>query len=175
MTLRSLLERSATFRQLRRSKLMLMIGARVRVNGQSLWPNMEIIMEKEISPVHEYQHRLFKALLLGLNTEADRQGAKLIVAGIPYLPQVYDDLRKATFPGEKYDADATTRRVSAYCREVGVGFVDTQAPQRSKHQQTGRWLHFPKDAHPTAEGHQVIAETVFRSGLLKPVKDQAKP
>ena len=175
MTLRSFLDRSATFRQLRRSKLMLMIGSRVRVGGQSLWPNMEIVMEKEISPGHEYQHRLFKALLQGIKAEAERQGAKLIVAGIPYLPQVYDDLRRATFPGEKYDAEATTRRVAAYCRELGVGFVDTQAPLCARHRETGRWLHFPKDAHPTVEGQQVIAEAVLRSTLLAPVTPSARP
>jgi len=88
------------------------------------------------------------------------------VVGIPYLPQVYDDLRKATFPGEKYDAEATTSRVSTYCREIGIGFVDTQTPLRSKHQQTGRWLHFHKDAHPTVEGHQVIAEAILTSRLI---------
>ncbi len=175
MSVRRLCDQSATFRQLRRSKFMLMIGARVRVGGQSLWPNMEIVMEKEISPAHEYQHRLFKALLQGLKTEADRQGAKLIVTGIPYLPQVYDDLRKATFPSERYDPEATTRRVSRYCQDLGIGFVDAQTPMRELHQKTGRWLHFLKDAHPTAEGHQVIAEAVLRSKLLQSVPVQAKP
>lgn len=170
--LRSLLDRTATFRQLRRSKLALMIGSRVRVSGQSLWPNMEIVMEREISPQHEYQHQLFKALLEGLKIETERQGAKLIVVGIPYLPQVYDDLRKLTFPGEKYDADVATRRVAAFCREIGVGFVDTQTPLRARHRQTGRWLHFRRDAHPTAEGHQVIAEAVFSCGLLRPTPMQ---
>lgn len=173
--IRRLLSRSATFRQLRRSKLMLMIGARVRVGGQSLWPNMEIVMEKEISPMHEYQHRLFRALLAGLKTEAERQGAKLIVVGIPYLPQVYDDLREATFPGEKYDVEATMRRVATYCREMGIGFVDAQTPMRTKHKQTGRWLHFPKDAHPTVEGHQVIAEAVLSSGLVQRALPPSQP
>ena len=175
MSVRLLLDKSATFRQLRRSKLMLMLGSRVRVGGQSLWPNMEIVMEKGISPGHEYQHRLFKALLQGLQLEAERQGAKLIVAGIPYLPQVYEDLRKATFPSEKYDAEATTRRVAKYCREIGVGFVDAQTPMRAKHQQTGRWLHFPKDAHPTVEGHQVIAEAILTSRLVQIVSTPVKP
>jgi len=168
MTLRGLLERSATFRQLRRSRLMLMLGSRIRVGGQSLWPNMEIIMEKEIAPAHEYQHRLFKALLRGLKEEADQQGAKLVIAGIPYLPQIYDELRKATFPGEKYDAEACTRRVTGYCSELGIGYVDVQTPMRVKHKQSGRWLHFPKDAHPTVEGHRVIAEAIIASRLVQP-------
>lgn len=174
-SMRQLLGRSATFRQLRRSKLMLMIGSRLRVGGQSLWPNMEIVMEKEISSIHEYQHRLFRALLEGIKIEAEQQGAKLIVVGIPYLPQVYEDLRKATFPSAKYDAEATTRRVATYCREIGVGFVDAQTPMRAKHQQTGRWLHFPKDAHPTVEGHQVIAESILTSRLVQPVSTPVKP
>jgi hypothetical protein len=44
--------------------------------------------------------------------------------------------------------------------------VDTQTPLRKKHLEVGHWLHFPKDAHPTVEGHAVIADAVVGSGLL---------
>lgn len=175
MSARRLLGQSATFRQLRRSQLMLSVGSRVRVGGQSLWPNMEVVMEREISPAHEYQHRLFQALLQGLKVETERQGARLVVVGIPYLPQIYEELRRSSFVGEQYDPEATARRVARYCEGLGIGFIDAQAPMRERHLQTGRWLHFPKDAHPTVEGHQVIAETVVRSNLLRPATVAVRP
>lgn len=164
--LRGVLETTATFRYLRRSRLFLIIGSKIRVGGQSLWPNMEVAMEKEVSPAHEYQHRLFRALLAELKAQSEALGAKLVVVGIPYLPQVYEDLRQQTFSDAKYDPWALNRRVAAYCGELGIGYVDTQTPLREKHRAVGHWLHFPKDAHPTVEGHAVIADAVVGSGLL---------
>lgn len=166
-SLRGMLDNLATFRYLRRSRLFLIIGSKVRIGGQSLWPNMEVAMEKEVSPAHEYQHRLFQALLGAMKSKADSLQARLVVVGIPYLPQVYEDLQRQTFSDAKYDAMALNRRVSAYCQALGVGYVDTQAPLRAKYREVGHWLHFPKDAHPTAEGHAVIADAIVRSGLME--------
>src|SRR5206468_10502525 len=91
------LEHFATFRSLRRSKLALFIGSHVKVNGQTLWPNMEVIVEKDVSSQHEYQWRLFEALLSRINQETERQHAKLIVVGIPYIAQVYDEVWQWSF------------------------------------------------------------------------------
>jgi hypothetical protein len=33
----------------------------------------------------------------------------------------------------------------------------------------GDWLHYRHDAHPTVEGHEVIAETILKSDVLQPV------
>jgi hypothetical protein len=84
--IRELLEHFATFRSLRRSNVALAIGSRVQIGGQSLWPNMDVVLEREISPEHAYQWRLAFALLDRIKSECDRQHAKLIVVGIPYLP-----------------------------------------------------------------------------------------
>ena len=168
-SVRELLEYSATFRLLRRSKLALFVGSHVRVNGQTLWANMDVIFEKETSEQHRYQWKLFEALLLRIKAECDRQGATLVVVGIPYLPQVYDDIWDSTFGRDsKYSRTAAGERVLADCREWGISYVDTLDAFRTKTKDSGRWLHYHRDAHPTPEGHQVIADTIIRSGLIQP-------
>jgi len=167
-TVRDILEYSAAFRYLRRSRLSLFIGSHVKVNGQTLWPNMDIVLEKDVAPAHDYQWRLFDALLKRTKEECDRQGAKLIVVGIPYLPQVYDEVWNSTFgnnPG--YSRTAAIERVQAECQALGIAYVDTLEPLRTRSKEVRRWLHYHKDAHPTAEGQDVIAETVFHTGILK--------
>ncbi|HRH96216.1 MAG TPA: SGNH/GDSL hydrolase family protein, partial [Prosthecobacter sp.] len=151
--LRQFLDNFATFRFLRRSKLALMLGSKLRIGGQSLWPNMEVIVEKDPSKKHLYQHRLFEALLLEISKECKRQNATLVVVGIPYLPQVYDDLWNSTFGGDpRFDRSAAIERVSALCGSHGITYVDTLAAFQSRHKELGRWLHHRQDAHPTAEG-----------------------
>lgn len=167
--LRRLLDHSATFRFLRRSNLALSIGSKLRINGQSLWPNMEIVVEKDPSPQHKYQHDLFRALLLEINSECTRQNAKLIVVGIPYLPQIYDELWSSTYGGnDRYSRTAAIERVSSICSTNQITYIDTLDAMRSKTQQLGKWLHHRKDAHPTADGQKVISETVLSANILRP-------
>ena len=167
-TIREILEYSAAFRYLRRSRLSLFIGSHVKISGQSLWPNMDIVLEKNVAPEHEYQWRLFDALLKRIKEECDRQGAKLIVVGIPYLPQVYDEIWDSTFGNNPaYSRTAAIERVQGQCQLLGIAYVDTLDPLRTKSKELGRWLHFHKDAHPTAEGQELIADTIFRAGLVK--------
>ena len=81
-----------------------MIGSKVSIGGQSLWPNMEVVLEKEINEKHQYQWDLALAMLMKISDETKRQNAKLIVVGIPYLAPVYDDIWESTFGGsDKYD------------------------------------------------------------------------
>jgi hypothetical protein len=166
---RGVLGHFATFRFLRRSPLALWIGSHVRIGGQSLWPNMDVAVEREISPEHVYQWRLLEALLLRIQAECRRQHATLIVVGIPYLAQVYDEIWRVTFGGKpQYDRMAAITRLAAWCQAHQIAYVDTCAPMRGAVKQLGRWLHHHRDAHPTAEGHAVIAETVFAAGLIHP-------
>ena len=168
-TVRDTLEYSAAFRYLRRSSLSLFIGSHVKVHGQSLWPNMDVVLEKNVPPEHQYQWRLFEALLQRMKDECDRQGAKLIVVGIPYLPQVYDDVWNSTFGGnDAYSRTAAIERVQADCQRLGIVYVDTLGPLRLKSKELGRWLHYRKDAHPTVEGHEVIADTIIKAGIIQP-------
>lgn len=167
---RTTLEYFATFRYLRRSNLALFIGSHLWINGQSLWPNMDVLLEKETSERNQYQWRLFEALLLRIKQESDRQGAKLIVVGIPYLPQVYDDLWQLSFGKDpKYSRTAAIERVSAFCKQHDITYVDTLDDFRAKTKELGRWLHFRKDGHPTAEGQELIANTILKAGAITPV------
>jgi lysophospholipase L1-like esterase len=165
---REVLDNLATFRYLRRSSLALFIGSHVKVGGESLWPNMDVVLEKNVPPAHEYQWRLFAALLELAKHECDQQHAHLIVVGIPYLPQVYDEIWDSTFGGNQaYSRTAASERVQLECQKLGITYVDTTEAMRSKSKQLGRWLHYRKDAHPTAEGHEVIADTIFRAGVIR--------
>jgi lysophospholipase L1-like esterase len=171
MRVRGFLTSFAMVRYFRRSNIGLALGSRLSVGGQSLWANLEIVVEKETRPEHEYQWRLAKALLLRIRDEAKRQGAQLVVAGIPYLPQVYDDVWKVTFGGDpRYSRTAAIERLSAFCAENGIVYVDTLDALRKRSTELKRRLHFPKDAHPTAEGQAVIAQTIADAGALKPAR-----
>jgi hypothetical protein len=168
LSLRSFLEHFATFRYLRRSPLALTIGARVRPGGQSLWPNMEVIIEREPSPELRYQWELALALLRKLDEEATRLGAKLIVVGIPYLPQVYDDIWDATFGGDaRFSPTAASERVSRFLAAEGIAYVETRDAMREYVREHGRWVHHRRDGHPTAEGQAVIAEAVLAAHLVE--------
>jgi lysophospholipase L1-like esterase len=167
---RLVLEHFATFRYLRRSKLALFLGSHIKIYGQTLWPNMEVIVEKDVSSQHEYQWRLFKTLLSRINQETERQHAKLIVVGIPYIAQVYDEIWQLSFGGDaKFSRTAAIERVRSYCQSHGIMYVDALDALHAKTKEVSHWLHYRHDAHPTAEGHEVIAETILRSGVLQPV------
>lgn len=165
---RRLLWYSATFRYLRRSKIALWVGSRVRIGGKSLWPNMEIVVERQPGAEHEYQWKLFEALLEKMQHESQRRGAKLVVVGIPYIAQVYDDLWDTTFGKERrFSRTAAIERVRSFCAARGIDYVDTLEPMRRHSARTGRQLHYRVDGHPTSEGHRVIAEAVLASGALE--------
>jgi lysophospholipase L1-like esterase len=103
-----------------------------------------------------------------MKEECDHQQAKLIVVGIPYLPQVYDDVWNSTFAGNAaYSRTAASERVEKLCRELGIAYVDTLEPMRERSRELGHWLHYAKDAHPTPEGQDVIADTVFKSRVVE--------
>ena len=129
--------------------MALALASRVKLEGTSLWPNMDAVMERDIAPSHQYQHRLFRALLARMASEADAVGARLIVVGIPYLPQVYEEIRQSAFAGEQFDPDALSRRVRAYTEDAHATYVDTTPAFRTAVKSAGHWLHYRADAHPT--------------------------
>jgi hypothetical protein len=165
---RNLLGHSATFRYYRRSPVALWVGSKVQVDGQSLWPNVEVVVEKELSGQHLYQWNLAFALLKEIKNECDRRRIKLLVVGIPYLPQVYDAVWDSTFAGNpRYSRTAGIDRMTTWCRKESIAYVDTTAAMRDAAAARGHRLHFPQDAHPTVEGHDVIADTVVRANLFR--------
>jgi hypothetical protein len=104
-----------------------------------------------------------------MKAEADRLGAELIVVGIPYLPQVYDDLWQSTYGrDDRYSRTASIERVASYCKKLGIPYIDTLNALQIKNKELGRWLHYPKDAHPTVEGHLVITDEVVKTRVIRP-------
>jgi lysophospholipase L1-like esterase len=167
---RRLLSNFATFRYLWRSNLALRAGANLRLDGRSLWPNMDVIVSEHLDEQQQYQWRLAEALIVRLKQESDRQGARMVLVGIPYLPQVYDEIWQMTFAGKPgYSPTIAIERMRAFCQQNGIDYVDTRDAIRERVGSAGHWLHYRKDAHPTPEGHAVIAHTIAQAGLIKPV------
>lgn len=173
---RGFLKHFATFAVLRHSNFALSIGSKLSLRGQSLWPSMEVVVRRETGDDFRYQWDLAKAILGRMDQEAERLGAELIIVGIPYLPQLYDEIWKSTFGGnEAYDRTVAIERLSEWCDEREIPYVDTLAPLASAVAENGRWLHHRRDAHPTPEGHEIIAEAVFRSHSIGAPEPPAGP
>ena len=173
---RQLLEHFATFRYLRRSKLALFVGSHVRLGGKTLWPNMEVVVEKRLSVEHEYHWRLAEAILERINDETKKLKAELIIVGIPYIAQVYDDIWDMTFGGDpRFERTVAKERMEAWCRSKGIRYVDTLDAFRNRVEETGRWMHYRRDAHPTPEGHDLIAQTVLQADVISLCLVQGKP
>ncbi|MBY0523148.1 MAG: hypothetical protein K2R98_07100 [Gemmataceae bacterium] len=167
VTIRRTLGSFATFRYLRRSNTALWVGSHVKVGGNTLWPNMDVVLEQEIAEKHRYQWELLYALLLRLQKETQKQNARLVIVGIPYLPQVYDEIWNVTFGNnERYSRTAAIERLSAWCQSHDIVYVDTCDAFRTKVSELGRWLHHRKDAHPTAEGQDLIAQVLIDATVL---------
>jgi hypothetical protein len=145
------------------------IGSHIRLQGESLWPSMHVVVEKEVSPEHVYNWRLAYALLKRTDEEAKRLGARLIVLGIPYLPQVYEEVWQVTFGRDpQFSPDAANRQLRRWCEENDIAYVESLDALRARVKAVKRWLHHPKDAHPTAEGQEQIALAVLASGIIEP-------
>ena len=170
-SLRAFLGNFATFRYLRRSQLALTIGAHLGIGGQSLWPNMDVVLEKQISDKHKYQWDLNNAILERINEETQKLGGKLVIVGIPYLPQVYDEIWDGTFGEDQtYSRTAATERLAAWCEDHDITYVETLDALREQVKSRGHWLHYRDDAHPNADGHEVIAETIYTARLITPIE-----
>jgi lysophospholipase L1-like esterase len=169
---RKAIEYFATFRYLRRTNLALAIGAKVHLQGETLWPSMEAVVERDISPSREYNWRLAFALLERIQAETTRLHARLIVLIIPYLPQVYDETWRRTFGDDpRYSRTAAIVRLQEWCAAKGIASVDSTEALREAVAARGHWVHYPKDAHPTAEGNAIIAEHLAASSFLQPHAD----
>lgn len=166
--LRNALAHTALYRAFSRSNIALAIGSRLRIGGKSLWPSAEAVVRVDPGAEYEYNWRLFGALLKQMKMETDKLQARLVVAVIPYLPQVYDEVWDATFGGNPaYDREAGVKRIRAMTDLLGVGLVDTTPAMRDAQKRLGHWVHHKIDAHPTTEGHQAIADSLLDSGYFQ--------
>ncbi len=180
--LRAFLDRFAVYRRLKRSSVAMAIAGRGWLpEGESLWPGPETAMRRELGPTETYRWRLAEAILAKLAQEIREAGAEPVLVNIPYLPQVYDDVWAGSFGArpETFDREVGTRRLADVSARIGMPFVDTTPAMAAETKRLGRWLHFRQDAHPTAEGHRVIAETVGRAlvelGLVPPLAAPVPP
>lgn len=80
----------------------------------------------------------------------------------------YDEIWDVTFAGKpNMSRTAAIERVDAWCEDNDVTCIETLDAMRAKHRQLGRWVHWRKDAHPTPEGQDTIAQVVFDKWLIK--------
>ena len=132
---------------------------------------MEVILRKYLDEEFQYQWDLAKALLGRINEEAGKLNAQLIIVGIPYLPQVYDEIWNSCFGGDDaYDRTIAIQRISDWCDDNQILNIDTLQSFRAAVEEKGHWVHHRRDAHPTSEGHEVIADSVVDSELIRPAR-----
>lgn len=162
--LRTLKGNSALGRRLRRSKLAMSLAARLSGRGVSLWQGTETAVLKTLDEPSRYRWQLATALIEEIAREARADGRTVVLVGIPYLAQVYDEVWEASFgiSPERFDRFVTGRRLEEICRNAGIGYVDTTMAFVEEARRTGTWLHFRDDAHPTVAGQRLIAEVVAR-------------
>jgi hypothetical protein len=51
---------------------------------------------------------------------------------------------------------------------LGIFYVDTLDALQAATRTRGHWLHYRIDAHPTAEGHEIVADTIVRAQVIRP-------
>src|SRR5436190_2623398 len=138
---RRLIQHFATFRYLRHTNLALVVGSHVRIGGASLWPNMDVVVERDVAPDHQYNWRLAFALLDRINAETTKLHARLVVLIVPYLPQVYDDVWRNTFGNDqRYSRTASVERLETWLQSKGIVYVDSTESLRSAAVARGHWL-----------------------------------
>jgi lysophospholipase L1-like esterase len=108
--------------------------------------------------------RVMAALLRTLNEDVRSSGARLTIAYVPHILQVYPDLweahrLKADAAGEALDVDAPNRRLTEIGRELGADVLDLTPPLRLAGRRD-RGLYFPVNLHWTASGHRVVADVL---------------
>jgi hypothetical protein len=162
------LEEFALFRGLKRSNLAMWVAMYFRPGGKSLWPGSDTAVKINLDEDDTYRWQLAEKMLGQLNIEVRSKGAKLIIVNIPYLAQVYDTVWENSFglKPDLYDRDIGMRRLLEICDRINADYIDLTLPMRERSKATGKWLHWPLDAHPTPEGHEVIAN-VIASALEK--------
>lgn len=171
-TFRNLLNYSYAFRSLRRSTPGLWLGSRLRIFGGSMWPNMEVLLETRTRENNEYNWKLARELLKGMRSESNQLGAKFLVVGMPFFPQIYDEVWNLTFGAyPDYSRDAGNRKLADILSEERITYLES-LPTLINYvkQHDNRWITYRVDAHPTPEYHEVLAKLLSQDESLKPVR-----
>jgi hypothetical protein len=167
LRIREFLEGFALYRRFKRSSIAMWVAVH-RPGGVSLWPGLDTALKKELTEEDKYRWLLAERILGKLVAEARESDTKVVIVNIPYLAQVYDDTWAASFGTrpEMYDRWIAGQRLAQLCQRIGAIYIDTTEKFVLAARERHRWLHWPQDAHPTAEGQDLIAEVVAE-GLLK--------
>lgn len=161
LRVRNFLNGFALYRRYRRSNAAMWIAIHLRMQNELL-PALDTALKKHLDPGDEFRWRLAAKILERIATEARASGAHVVLANIPYLPQVYDDVWAASFGAkpETYDRWIAGERLGRICEQAGIYYVDVTGTFVETARRSHRWLHYREDRHPTPEGHRLIAQLV---------------
>ena len=158
------LSQSALYKNLKRSPLAFMASTFIKAGGKSLWPGTETALAKKLNPDQQYAWTLVDKILAHFQSYLKTQKVKFLVVNIPYLPQVYDNVWKFSFglKPSAYDRNIGDKRLEKICQTYQIPFLNLTPVFRKKVKEKKRWLHFKQDGHPTAEGQQLMAQTIYK-------------
>ncbi len=107
------------------------------------------------------------ALLDQMADDVAARGARLSVAIVPTIVQVYPELweqfRTTHGAGKnaRLDREQPNRQVNGWCQRRGVRVIDL-LPALTTAGETDSYLYFPYNLHWTPDGHAIVAETLLR-------------
>lgn len=156
------LSNSTFYRRLKRSRLAMWLSINIQPQGNSLWPGPDTALAINLTGEYKYRWQLAEALIKKIAAEARGDGIRVVLVNIPYLPQVYDDVWASSFGRlpEKYGRWIAGARLKQICARAGIYYVDVTGRLTDEARKRKRWLHYRLDAHPTAEGQRLIADSV---------------
>ncbi len=110
---------------------------------------------------------LMFGLVKMLEADVNAHGAKLTVAIVPSIIQVYPELwgkfsagRKGGNHSSTLDRENPNRTITNWCQANGIEVVDLLPALREAGEKNS-FLYFPYNLHWTAAGHQVVADEIF--------------
>jgi hypothetical protein len=164
---------SAFYRRFKRSALAMWLCMNIRHGEKSVWAGPDTALAISLDNEYMYRWQLAGELLKKIAAEADEKGITVVLVNIPYLPQAYDNIWASSygrFP-KRYDRWIAGKRLEEICARAGIYYVDVTPRFVDESRRRKKRFHYPLDAHPTAEGHRIIAETVAEflkeGGLIK--------
>ncbi len=163
LTIRRYLRQFALYRRLKRSNLAMWVATHYRPGNKSLWPGMDTALKINLNEDDKYRWKLGEKIIRQIALEAHDKGRQVMLVNIPYLAQVYDEVWNSSFGSlpDRYNRWIAGERLEKICKQADIYYVDTTKRFVEEVKQKKKWLHYPHDAHPTPDGHRIIAEKVL--------------
>jgi len=162
LRLRESLRHLALYRRFQTSLLAMRLATAIRLPGSDpIWAGPDVVLHRELNAREQFQWALATAIISRLVEEVRATGGTVALVVIPYLPEVYDDIWKATFGrSPDYDRFIGAQRLEKIAADAGAAFIDTTPALVAEVRQSHQSLHYRIDKHPTAAGQRVIAGSV---------------